>query len=66
MILPVYRNQRLLCYRNLLYTAVTRAKTLLILVGSRDTVALMVQNDRKTLRYTGLRHFLQEAGKVFS
>ena len=66
VILPLYRNQRLLCYRNLLYTAVTRAKTLLIVTGSRDTVEQMVENDRKTLRYTGLRHFLKEAGKVFS
>lgn len=66
VILPLYRNQSLLCYRNLLYTAVTRARSLLILVGNWETVEKMVENDRKTLRYTGLRHFLTEAGKVFS
>lgn len=66
VVLPLFRNQQQLCYRNLLYTAVTRAKTLLVLVGSRDTVALMVENDRKTLRYTGLKHFLAEAGRLFS
>ena len=49
----------MLNYRNLLYTAVTRAKSLLIVVGSRQTVAEMVANDRKTKRYTGLRYFLQ-------
>lgn len=65
VILPLFRNQSQLCYRNLLYTAVTRAKRLLILVGSRETVAMMVQNDRKTLRYTGLTHFLQRAGRAF-
>ncbi len=59
VVIPVYRNPTLLCYRHLLYTAVTRAKTLLILVGSRETVRAMVANDRKALRYTGLRHFLQ-------
>lgn len=65
VILPLYHQQRLLCYRNLLYTAVTRARRLLIVVGSRATVEDMVQNDRKTLRYSGLKHFIcqwREAG----
>ncbi len=66
VVVPLYRNTPMLCYRNLLYTAVTRAKALMVLVGSRDTVEQMVNNDRKTLRYTGLTYFLQEAGKVFS
>ena len=61
VIVPVYHNQRQLCYRNLLYTAVTRAKSLLILVGSRATIAEMVDNNRKTLRYSGLRHFIEQA-----
>ncbi len=66
VILPLFRNQSQLCYRNLLYTAVTRAKQLLVLVGSRETVAMMVQNDRKTLRYTGLKQFLKQAGRAFT
>lgn len=64
VILPLYHNQRQLCYRNLLYTAVTRAKSLLILVGSRETIREMVDNNRKTLRYSGLQHFLIEAGEM--
>jgi exodeoxyribonuclease V alpha subunit len=63
--LPLFRNTQNLCYRNLLYTAVTRAKKLLVVVGSMETVERMVENDRKTLRYTGLCTFLlraQEAG----
>lgn len=60
VVLPLFNNSPLLCYRNLLYTAVTRAKSLLILVGSRATVAAMVENDRKTRRYTGLRRFLED------
>ncbi len=59
VVLPLFRNTPHLCYRNLLYTAVTRAKKLLILVGSMETVRQMVENDRKTLRYTGLRYFLE-------
>ena len=47
-----------LCYRNLLYTAVTRAKTRMIVVGSRATVEAMVDNDKKTRRYSALCHFL--------
>ena len=64
VVLPLFRNTPHLCYRNLLYTAVTRAKRLLILVGSRDTVQRMIDNDRKTLRYTGLRYFLRRAEEL--
>lgn len=41
--------------RSVLYTAVTRAKKLLILVGSDGTVEAMVRNDRRQRRYSGLR-----------
>ncbi len=47
-------------YRNLLYTAFTRAKELLVVVGSRATLATMVQNHKKQLRYSGVKHFLEE------
>ena len=55
-IFPAYSEQ--LMYRNLLYTAVTRAKKLLVIVGSEITVLKMVTNDKKALRYTGLKKFL--------
>ncbi|MGN0559380.1 MAG: ATP-dependent RecD-like DNA helicase [Acutalibacteraceae bacterium] len=58
VIIPVFRMAPQLCYRNLLYTAVTRAKKLLILVGTGSTVVDMVDNNRKTLRYSGLKDFL--------
>jgi exodeoxyribonuclease V alpha subunit len=47
-------------YRNLLYTAVTRAKRLLILLGHEETVYRMVENDRKTLRYTNLAALMRK------
>lgn len=47
-------------YRNLLYTAFTRAKSLLVVVGSSQTLAAMVHNNKKQLRYSGVKHFLQE------
>lgn len=60
VIIPVLRPPSQLCYRNLLYTGITRAKQLLILVGQQGTVAAMIENDRKTRRYTGLLRFLGE------
>lgn len=64
VVLPLFRNTPKLCYRNLLYTAVTRAKKLLIMVGSLDTLQQMVDNNRKTLRYTALQHFLHQAAEM--
>ena len=60
VVLPLFRNTPQLCYRHLLYTAVTRAKSLLIIVGSRETLDRMIANDRKTLRYTGVHAFLTQ------
>ena len=41
--------------RNLLYTAVTRAKRMVILVGRADIPGIMVKNNREVLRYTTLK-----------
>ena len=60
VILPLFDVPQQLLYRNLLYTAVTRAKKLLIAVGSEGVFNKMAENDRKTLRYTMLKEFLTE------
>lgn len=60
VILPVLDAPQKLLYRNLLYTAVTRAKKLFIAVGSREQLLKMVANNRKTLRYTSLAQRLEE------
>lgn len=60
VIIPVVSVLPNLCYRNLLYTAVTRAKQLLILVGTRAEIQKMVENDKKTRRYSALKTFLTE------
>ncbi len=49
-------------YRNLLYTAVTRAKKLLVVVGGPDDVLAMVKNNRRTLRYTAFKKLLSAYG----
>ena len=46
---------RRLLTRNILYTAITRAKQLLVIVGSQNTVAYMVGNNQKGKRYSALR-----------
>lgn len=60
VIIPLFDTPQQLQYRNLLYTAVTRAKKLLIIVGSEALYNKMAQNDKKTLRYTLLKDFLLE------
>ncbi len=62
VILPILGGYDKLYFRNLLYTAVTRARKLLILVGSQKRIAYMVENNLRTLRYTGLKFFLQQTG----
>ena len=54
MIVPMYAAPPLLLTRNLLYTAVTRARRMVILVGREDIVRTMVDNNRQSMRYTGL------------
>lgn len=58
VIIPMFSGPPQLYYRNLLYTAVTRAKKTLILVGNPHTVEYMVNNNRRTKRYSGLKEFL--------
>jgi exodeoxyribonuclease V alpha subunit len=60
VVLPLLDAPSKLLYRNLLYTAVTRAKKLLIIVGSEKTLWAMVENNRKNLRYTSLCRRLEE------
>lgn len=59
VIIPMYYGAPQLYYRNLLYTAVTRAKKILILVGNVSTLRRMVDNNKKTLRYSGLKYFIE-------
>ncbi len=61
VIMPVIGVVPQLAYRNLLYTAVTRAKKMMILVGSAEQIREMAQNDRKSKRYSALHYFLTGA-----
>ena len=59
VILPLGSVPPMLRSRNLLYTAITRAQCIVILVGREDVLRDMVANDRQSKRHTGLRQRLQ-------
>ena len=63
VVMPVTDFPPMLMTRNLLYTAVTRAKTMAVLIGREDALSRMVENDREAVRYTGLCDMLQSAGE---
>ncbi|MDQ2085110.1 ATP-dependent RecD-like DNA helicase [Herbivorax sp. ANBcel31] len=60
VIMPVFSGPQVLMTRNLLYTAVTRARNLVILVGCKKILQQMIQNDRETSRNSDL------AGKLLN
>ena len=61
VIIPVVGGPPMLMARNLLYTALTRAKQLVVLVGREEIIQQMVQNDHVATRYTTLRIRLEAA-----
>ena len=54
VVMPMCSAAYMLHTRNLLYTAVTRAQKMVVLVGREDIISEMVNNNHQTLRYTGL------------
>ena len=60
VVIPLLPGPRQLFHRNLLYTAVTRAKKCVTLVGSEDTFYEMIQNAHEQNRYTSLSERIQE------
>ena len=60
VIIPITAFTHNLLYRNLLYTGVTRAKKMIIVIGTRELVKTMVDNNRKMLRYSLLRPLLEK------
>lgn len=59
VIIPAYSAPHMLLTRNMLYTAVTRAQNMVIIVGREDIVKTMVDNNRQSLRYTGLARLFE-------
>ncbi|RFZ78349.1 ATP-dependent RecD-like DNA helicase [Lacrimispora amygdalina] len=64
VVIPVFPGPRMLMTRNLIYTAVTRAKTCVCLVGMPGTFQDMVNNEMEQRRYSGLKERICEINKL--
>ena len=60
MVIPVHSGPRMLMTRNLIYTAVTRAKSCVCLVGIPEVFQAMVDNEVEQKRYSGLKDRILE------
>ena len=63
IVMPVISGSSLILTRNLLYTAVTRAKKMVVLVGTKQNIARMVHNNYTIKRYSMLKQFLIDEQK---
>jgi exodeoxyribonuclease V alpha subunit len=63
VVIPLHTSHYLMLHRSILYTAVTRGKKLVVLVGSRKALAMAIRNVRLEKRNTGLREKLMELSK---
>jgi exodeoxyribonuclease V alpha subunit len=64
VVLPILTQHFMMLQRNLLYTAITRAKRLVILIGTRKALAIAIKNDRIQRRYSLLMGRLRQGGDV--
>jgi exodeoxyribonuclease V alpha subunit len=60
-VVVLHTTHYMMLQRNLVYTAITRAKNLAIVIGSKSAFYRAVQNNRSVRRYTGLQERLKEA-----
>lgn len=60
VVIPVLVQHYMLLQRNLIYTAITRAKKLVVLVGTRKALAIAIKNNKIAFRYSGLKRRLTE------
>ncbi len=60
VVMPVADVPPMLLYRNLLYTAITRAKKMIIIVGSRNKLDKMIENNKQNKRYSMLKTMLKQ------
>jgi exodeoxyribonuclease V alpha subunit len=64
IVMPIHTSHFKLLQRNLLYTAVTRGKKQVYLVGTKKAIAIAIHNDQVQKRYTGLQSALKEAAQA--
>lgn len=66
VVIPLQAAHYMLLTRTLIYTAITRARRLVVLVGTVKALSMAVHNDRRTRRYTGLRHRVRDMAEVLA
>ena len=59
VVIPFAMQHFMLLQRNLMYTGITRAKRLLVVVGQKKALALAIRNDQSRKRYSGLMSSLK-------
>ena len=64
VVMPVAGGPPMLLTRNLFYTALTRARSLVVLVGREEVVRQMVENDHILHRYTALTQRLRQTAQL--
>jgi exodeoxyribonuclease V alpha subunit len=62
VVIPLVTQHYMMLQRNLLYTAVTRAKKLCVLVGTKQAIGIAVKNNKVSERYSGLAWRLSKPG----
>jgi exodeoxyribonuclease V alpha subunit len=60
VIMPIAQAAPMLLTRNLLYTAMTRAKKMLIIIGNKNVIDFMINNTDSKKRNTGLEYKLRQ------
>jgi len=63
VVIPMHTQHYMMLQRNLLYTAVTRGKQLVVVVGTKKALAMAIRRQDTTERYTALRRRLEEGGR---
>jgi exodeoxyribonuclease V alpha subunit len=63
VVIPVAMQHYMLLQRNLIYTGITRAKRLLVVVGQKKALGLAIRNDQARKRYSGLLSSLKETSR---
>ena len=66
VVLPMLTHHYMMLQRNLFYTAITRAKKMVVIVGTRKAMAIAVKNDKIAQRWTALQERLQQENLVTS
>ncbi|MFS8541009.1 MAG: AAA family ATPase, partial [Tissierellales bacterium] len=65
VVMPIYSGPQMLLTRNLLYTAITRAKKLVVLVGEEKYLMMMIKNNRIDKRYSSLDYKINNMMSMF-